>query len=129
MNLPYAKKAARKNRNAVKKVKKTQKVKKTILPIENKVKVNQYPFYPVDLINTWRFKCLPESPIRALCEFDKITEPYKISGHEPLYLFTTKDEIMKAKDLLYNQIRIRALFKKAVSKWENDKRKQSTRSL
>ena len=79
MNLPYAKKAARKNRNAVKKVKKTQKVKKTILPIENKVKVNQYPFYPVDLINTWRFKCLPESPIRALCEFDKITEPYKIS--------------------------------------------------
>ena len=124
MNLPYAKKAARKNRNIVKKVKKTQKLIKSIKPTENKVKtkekeikVNQYPFYPVDLINTWRFNRLPESPIRALCAFDKITEPYKIPGHEPIYLLTTKDEVLKAKDLLYHQIRIRALFKKAVSKW------------
>ena len=53
MNLPYAKKAARKNRNIVKKVKKTQKLIKSIKPTENKVKtkvkeikVNQYPFYP-----------------------------------------------------------------------------------
>jgi hypothetical protein len=117
MNLPYAKKAARKNRNVIKKVKKEKKVKNAIKPTEIKVKVNQYPFYPVDLINTWRFNRLPESPIIALCVFDTITEPYKISGHEPLYLFTTKDEIIKAKDILYHQIRIRALFKKAVSKW------------
>ena len=58
MNLPYAKKAARKNRNIVKKVKKTQKLIKSIKPTEIKetkvkeIKVNQYPFYPVDLINT-----------------------------------------------------------------------------